>query len=65
MKINCIAIDDEPLALEKITEFIKRVDYLELLGVFFNPLDAISFLKENNVNLIFLDIHPTRNHVVF
>lgn len=56
MKINCIAIDDEPLALEKLTEFIRRVDYLELSGVFFNPLDAISFLKEEKVDLIFLDI---------
>jgi len=56
MKINCIAIDDEPLALKKITNFISQVDYLLLLEVFDTPLKALSFLKNNNVDLIFLDI---------
>ncbi len=56
MKVTCIAIDDEPLALEKITEFIRRVDYLELLAAFYNPVAALSFLKETPVDLIFLDI---------
>jgi two-component system, LytTR family, response regulator len=56
MKINCIAIDDEPLALNKIKEYIKRIGYLNLLDCFDNALDAIEFLKENKVDLIFLDI---------
>lgn len=56
MKINCIAIDDEPLALNKIREYIKRIGYLNLLNCFDNALDAIEFLKENKVDLIFLDI---------
>jgi len=54
--ISCIAVDDEPLALEKMKNFIEKVDYLKLAQVFENPLDAVSFLKENPVDLIFLDI---------
>lgn len=56
MKINCIAIEDEPLALKKIKEFIEQIDYLNLLEGFNNAVDAIGFLKENPVDLIFLDI---------
>ncbi len=56
MKVTCIAIDDEPLALEKITEFIRRVNYLELLAAFYNPVEALSFLKETPIDLVFLDI---------
>lgn len=56
MKINCIAIDDEPLALDKIREYIKRIGYLNLLAVFNNAIDALEFLKEHKVDLIFLDI---------
>jgi two-component system LytT family response regulator len=56
MKINCIAIEDEPLALKKIEEFIGQIDYLNLLGSFDNAVDAIGFLKTNPVDLIFLDI---------
>lgn len=56
MKINCIAIEDEPLALKKIKEFIEQVDYLNLLEGFNNAVDAIGFLKKNSVDLIFLDI---------
>jgi len=56
MRINCVAIDDEPLALEKIREYIKRIGYLNLLSVFDNAIDALEFLKTNQVDLIFLDI---------
>jgi DNA-binding LytR/AlgR family response regulator len=56
MKINCIAIDDEPLALNKIREYIKRIGYLNLLSTFDNAIDALEFMKDNKVDLIFLDI---------
>jgi DNA-binding LytR/AlgR family response regulator len=56
MLINCIAIEDEPLALNKIKGFIGQVDYLNLLEGFSNAVDAIGFLKKNPVDLIFLDI---------
>ncbi|MFH1118318.1 MAG: LytTR family DNA-binding domain-containing protein [Bacteroidota bacterium] len=56
MIIKCIAIEDEPLALKKIKEFIEQVDYLNLLEGFNNAVDAIGFLKIYPVDLIFLDI---------
>ena len=56
MKINCIAIDDEPLALDKMRQYIDKVDYLNLLQTFDNGIDALNFLKNNTVDLMFLDI---------
>lgn len=56
MKINCIAIEDEPIALKKIKEFIGQVGYLNLLEGFDNAVDAVGFLKKIPVDLIFLDI---------
>jgi len=56
MVINCIIVEDEPLALKRINEFVSQVSYLNLLASFANAFDAIGFLKENIVNLIFLDI---------
>ena len=60
MKINCIVIEDEPLALKKIKGFIEQVDYLNLLEGFNNAVDASGYLKKNDVDLIFLDIRMKR-----
>lgn len=56
MQINCIAIDDEPLALSKLKGFIGKIASIGLIATFNNAIDAIAFLKENTVDLIFLDI---------
>ena len=56
MKMNCIAVDDEILALKKIQRYADKIDYLNLLGTFDNALSTFSFLRENRVDLIFLDI---------
>ena len=56
MRINCIVIEDEPLALKKLSGYIGKIDYLNLLSVFNNATDAIGFLKTNTIDLIFLDI---------
>lgn len=56
MKMNCIAVDDEVLALKKIQRFAEKIDYLNLLGTFDNALSTFSFLREHKVDLIFLDI---------
>lgn len=56
MKIRCIAIDDEPLALEVISEHIEQLSDLELLGTFHNPMVAKTFLEKNPVDVVFLDI---------
>jgi DNA-binding LytR/AlgR family response regulator len=56
MHINCIAIDDEPLALSKLETFISRIPALNLIRTFDSSLEAVSWLKENQADLIFLDI---------
>ena len=56
MQINCIAIDDEPLALSKLESFIGRIPDLGLSMTFDNSIDAMVWLNENHADLIFLDI---------
>ncbi|MFB9053824.1 LytR/AlgR family response regulator transcription factor [Formosa undariae] len=55
--ITCIAVDDEPLALRQIVSYIEQTPFLELKGKFTNALGVSDFLKENPVDLLFLDIH--------
>jgi DNA-binding LytR/AlgR family response regulator len=57
MEINCIAIDDEPKALEIIEFHCSKIPFLNLISTFRDPLDAIGFLKSNEIHLIFLDIN--------
>ena len=56
MEVKCIAIDDEPLALEIITAYIGKVPFLKLLKTFDNAIDSIDYIKKNKVDLMFLDI---------
>jgi two-component system LytT family response regulator len=56
MVINCIIVEDEPLALKRTGEFVNQVSYLNLMASFTNAFDAIGFLKKNTIDLIFLDI---------
>ena len=56
MSINCIVVDDTPLAVEKLEGFISQVPVLNLLKSFNNGIEAISFMKTNPVDLVFLDI---------
>jgi two-component system LytT family response regulator len=56
MQINCIAIDDEPLALSKLESFVARVPGVNLLRTFDNAVEAMGWLNENRVDLVFLDI---------
>lgn len=55
--MNCIAIDDEPLALDIITEFCSNISYLNLIATFTNPMDAAKLLNSIDIDLIFLDLH--------
>ena len=60
MKISCIAIDDEPLALEILTEDLQNIDFLEVKGSFLSAIQAQKFLENNDIDLIFSDIRmPT------
>ncbi|NOU46810.1 MAG: response regulator transcription factor [Bacteroidales bacterium] len=56
MSINCIVVDDTPLAVEKLEGFIRQVTHLNMLKSFNNGIEAISFIKTNPVDLVFLDI---------
>jgi len=55
-KIKSIIIDDEPLAIEVIENLASQIPFLEVIGRFQNPVDAIFFLQNNNVDLVFCDI---------
>jgi DNA-binding LytR/AlgR family response regulator len=57
MKINCIIIDDEPLAINVIKNHLKEIQDIHLVQTFNNAIDGLSFLKENKIDLIFLDIN--------
>lgn len=54
--MKCVIIDDEPLAVELLEDFVRKVDSLELLSTFNNAIDAVSFINQNSIDLIFLDI---------
>ena len=55
-KIICLAVDDEPPALEVLKKYISSVNSLELAGTCADAIEAINFLQEQPVDLIFLDI---------
>lgn len=57
MKINCIIIDDEPNALALLDGYIAKIPSLQLLGKFFDAVDALEFLKKQTVEVIFTDIN--------
>jgi DNA-binding LytR/AlgR family response regulator len=54
---KCIIIEDEPIAAEILRDYISEVSFLNLVGVHSNALTALDFLKDNSVDLIFLDIN--------
>lgn len=56
MKIKCIAVDDEPLALDLISKFIEQTSFLALEEKFDNAIQALGYLNSNEIGLVFLDI---------
>jgi DNA-binding LytR/AlgR family response regulator len=54
--ISCIIVEDEPLALKRTMEYVGKIPYLDLLQFFDNGFEAIGFLREQHVDLMFLDI---------
>lgn len=55
--IKCIIVEDEPLAIKVLADYISQVPFLELQGSFKDAILATDYLRDNNVDLIFLDIH--------
>src|SRR5688572_8186695 len=56
-KIKCIIVEDEPLAAKVLSDYVSQVPFLELKGTFKDAILATEHLRENTVDLIFLDIH--------
>jgi DNA-binding LytR/AlgR family response regulator len=57
MKLNCLIIDDEPVARKGMEEYVREVEFLNLVAKCESPLKAIVFLESGNIDLLFLDIH--------
>ena len=55
--IKCVVIDDEPIAAEIIESFILKTEQLVMLAKFNDPLKAIHYINENDIDLLFLDIN--------
>lgn len=55
--IKCIIIEDEPIALDIMKDYIQNIPQLDLIECFTDALFAIDFLRNNEVDLIFLDLH--------
>ena len=57
MKTTCLIIDDEPLAINVIKSHLEQLNDFEVITTFTNAIDALNFLKDNAIDLIFLDIN--------
>jgi len=60
MNYTCIAVDDEPLAIEKVVSFVERLPFLTLKATFDNAVDALAYLSSHKTDLLFLDIQMER-----
>lgn len=66
MMIKCLIIDDEPIALEKLSNYVDRVPYLELQGRCSSAHEASAFMEDNKVDAIFIDVNmPDMNGLEF
>ena len=66
MNLNCIIVDDEPMARKVLEEYIEDVDFLILIGKAENPVKATTLLDNNKVDLMFHDINmPRMNGIEF
>lgn len=54
--INCLIVDDEPLARNLLSDYVKKIPYLNLVGTAGNGITAMSMLRENDIDLLLLDI---------
>ena len=57
MELKCIAIDDEPFALELIRQYVARIPELKLINTFDDAITGGEFLRENKTDLLFIDIN--------
>jgi len=57
MKLNCLIVDDEPVARSGMEEYVREVEFLNLAGKCENPVKASTYLNEGAIDLLLLDIH--------
>jgi DNA-binding LytR/AlgR family response regulator len=60
MTLNCIIVDDEPVARKVLEEYIEDIDFLKLAGKAENPVKAKGLLSNHSIDLLFLDINMPR-----
>lgn len=66
MKLGCIIIEDEPAGRKILEEYVNELNFLELKQVFDNPIAALDYIKNTNIDLMFLDIQmPKLNGIDF
>lgn len=56
-KLKCIAIDDEPLALDLIRQYVAKFPFLHLVNSFEDAISGAEFLRKHSVDLVFVDIN--------
>ncbi|MDX2444505.1 MAG: response regulator transcription factor [Bacteroidales bacterium] len=56
-KLNCLVVDDEPFSIEILQTYIEKVPGIHLLGKCKNAIEALSFIHENSIDVLFLDIN--------
>jgi DNA-binding LytR/AlgR family response regulator len=57
MKLNCLIIDDEPIARKGLEEHVREIDFLHCVASCENPVKAATFLNDQKIDLMYLDIH--------
>jgi two-component system LytT family response regulator len=54
--IRCLVVDDEPLALHILEDYISKIPFLELVKATTNPIEALTLVQEDHIDLVFLDV---------
>jgi two-component system LytT family response regulator len=54
--IRCLIVDDEPLALHVLEDYMSKIPFLQLIKATTNPIEALTLVQEGNVDLVFLDV---------
>lgn len=66
MKIKCVIIDDEPLAIKVVENHLKEFQNFEVIETFYNPIEALPLLEKGEIDVLFLDINmPKMNGLDF
>ncbi len=55
-RLHCLVIDDKPLAIDILVDYISKITFLELIGTTTNPIEGLKILREQQIDLVFIDI---------